>query len=174
MTAREIIDLQLESFFGTKFPQKVQRLVNEELNQGRWVEGYDLAICRGVVGGEEARRLLQIVLGQHVEWKIDKADLMRVVESQLPQSLGANMAWIVDESGAFALTDTLRVARFDGATITWCSQRVSLDGIVFDSLMNGRLVGRAWWGSHEDLDATFVFDFESGELLEGDSLPFEF
>ncbi len=85
----------------------------------------------------------------------------------MPQSFGARVLWIVDDSGASALTDSLRVARFDGASITWRSPRISYDGIDFVGLSDGRLWGRAWLlGSHESPDAPFVFDFETGELLE--------
>ena len=49
MKTSEIIDVQLESFFGRKFPQKIQHLVDEELNHGPWVDGYELAVCDGVI-----------------------------------------------------------------------------------------------------------------------------
>jgi hypothetical protein len=168
MKNREVIDVQLESFFGNKFPQKIQRLVDEELNQGRWVDGYDLAVRQGVIEGDAARQLLEVVLTQHPELRIDEAALRTVVEERLPQSLGAAVSWIVDDSGSYALTDSLRVARFKGASIVWRSPRISFDGIDFDSLSEGNLRGRAWLlGSHESPDAPFVFDFETGELLEG-------
>ena len=168
MKSREIIDVQLESIFGHKFPQKIQRLVDEELNQGQWVDGYHLAVCEGVIDGDDARKLLQIVLADHPELRIDETELKRVVEARLPQSLGAAVSWIVDDSGAFALTDSLRVARFENESVIWQSPRISYDGIDFDSLADGKLRGRAWLlGSHESPDAPFTFDFETGELLEG-------
>jgi hypothetical protein len=49
MTKRDIIDVQLESFYGSKFPRKIQRLIDEELNQGKWVDGYHLAVEKGVI-----------------------------------------------------------------------------------------------------------------------------
>ena len=168
MKSREVIDVQLESIFGHKFPQKIQQLVDEELNQGRWVDGYHLAVCEGVIDGDDARELLQIVLADHPELRIDETELKRVVEERLPQSLGAAVSWIVDDSGAFALTDSLRVARFERESVIWRSSRISFDGIDFDSLSEGKLRGRAWLlGSHESPDAPFTFDFETGELLEG-------
>ncbi len=56
MKTSEIIDVQLESFFGRKFPQKIQHLVDEELNHGPWVDGYELAVCDGVIDGDDARK----------------------------------------------------------------------------------------------------------------------
>ena len=172
MTKREIIDVQLEEFFGIKFPQKIQQLVDDELNKVLWVEGYDLAVCQGVFDGDDARKLLGIVLSEHPEYRIDRDALMKVVEDKLPQSMGAPVSWIVDESGAYALSDTLRVARFDGVRLTWRSPRISFDGIAFDSLSDGRLRGRAWWlGSHETPESPFEIDFETGELLQGQIVP---
>ncbi len=168
MKSREIIDLQLESIFGYKFPQKVQRIVDEELNQGRWKDGYHLAVSDGVIDGEDAQKLLEILLTDSDELRINCSELLRVVEERLPQSSGAAVKWIVDDSGAFALTDSLRVARFERESEIWRSPRISYDGIDFESLSDGKLHGRAWLlGSHESPDAPFVFDFETGELLEG-------
>lgn len=167
MTIREIIDVQLESFFGDKFPKKIQHLIDQELTQGHWVDGYDVALCRGIIEGEDARKLLAIVLAQNPHLQIDETGLKRVMHAELPQSPEAT-DWIVDDSGAFALTDSLRVARFEGASMIWRSMRISYDGIEFDSLTDGKLRGRAWLlGSNETPDSPFTFDFDTGELLEG-------
>ena len=167
MTDKEIIDIQLEQIFGTKFPQKIQRLVDQELNEGRWLEGYDLAASQTVIDGDSARRLLEIILFQRSDLRINQSELHRVVESELPQSMGANVTWIVDVSGDFALSDSLRVARFNRATMIWRSPRISFDEVLFDELKDGKLKGRAWLGSNEPLDAPFVLDFDSGALLKG-------
>jgi hypothetical protein len=174
MTKREIIDVQLESFFGSKFPQKIQGLIDEELNQGRWMDGYHLAVEKGVIEGCAARELLQIVLTEHPDLRIDEDALRKVVEERLPQSLGAKVLWIVDDSGSFALTDSLRVARFEGASLIWRTPRISFDGIALDSMADGKIIGRAWWlGSHETPDAPFVLDFDTGEVLEGQIVQHE-
>lgn len=172
MKSRDIIDVQLESFFGDKFPHKIQRLVDDELNQGRWVDGYDLAVCKGVIEGDDARRLLEILLTEHPALRIDRDTLLRAVEDKLPQSLGAPVLWIVGESGAYALTDSLRVARFEGAEVIWRTPRISWDGIEFDSLTNDRLRGRAWMlTSSVRPDTPFELDFTTGELLAGEAVP---
>jgi len=43
MNLVSIVGLQLESEFGIRMPQMVQKLVDAELNAGIWKEGYDLA-----------------------------------------------------------------------------------------------------------------------------------
>ena len=172
MTKRDIIDLQLESFFGGKFPQKIQRLVDDELNQGHWVDGYESAVCHSVIDGDAARKLLEIILTQNPELRIDQDALMEAVEDKLPQSFCAAVSWIAGESGAYALTDSLRVARFEGTEMIWRTPRISWDGIEFDSLADGRLRGRAWMlSSSVKPDTGFEIDFETGELLEGESVP---
>ena len=169
MTPCELIDVQLESFFGSSFPQKIQRLVDNELNEGQWVDGYDVAASRDVIGEWDARQLLEIVLAQNADLRIDADSLMKAVDKQWPQIFsGLTVRWIVDESGSFALTDSLRVARFDGASMVWRSARISWDGIRFDSLVDGKLCGRAFRPDlHKSDWSSFVFDFSTGELLEG-------
>ncbi|CAN5829655.1 hypothetical protein BH11VER1_BH11VER1_04360 [soil metagenome] len=172
MTRRDIIDVQLDSFFGGKFPQKIQHLIDDELNQGRWVDGYELAVCQDVICGCDARKLLEIVLTQHPDLKIDRDVLLATIEDKLPQSMGAPVSWIVGESGAYALTDSLRVARFERTAMIWRTPRISWDGIEFDSLMSGRLRGRAWMlSSSLTPDASFELDFETGEILDGQAVP---
>lgn len=168
MTIREIIDVQLESFFGEKFPQKIQQLVDQELSQGQWVEGYHLAVCQGVVECEDACKLLTIILSQNPHLRINESELKREIEVYLPQSSLSPVSWLVDEAGAFALTDSLRVARFEGPAMIWRSPRISYDGIKFDSLEGGKLRGRAWLlSSNTTPDSPFTFDFYTGQLLEG-------
>ncbi|RYE55736.1 MAG: hypothetical protein EOP18_05455, partial [Rhizobiaceae bacterium] len=145
-------------------------MVDEELNQGRWVDGYDLAISLGggVIERDAACKLLKIILAQNPSLRIDEATLRTAIEAKLPQNYGAPKSWIVDERGSFALTDSLRVARFEGSSIVWRSPRISYDGIEFDSLSEGRLCGRSWWpDSDEEQESRFIFDFETGELLRG-------
>jgi hypothetical protein len=172
MKRSEITDVQLESIFGDRFPQKIQRLVDEELNQGRWVDGYDLAVCQSAIDGDDARKLLEIVLTEHAAARIDASEIRQVVDENLPQSTLAHVSWIVDDSGSFALTDSLRVARFEGTSIVWRSPRISYDGIDFDSLSEGKLRGRAWLlSSSHSPDEPFEFNFETGELLIGQIVP---
>ena len=172
MTNREIIEVQLESIFGTRFPQRIQRLVDEELNQGRWVDGYHLAVCPGVIEGDDARRLLEIILIQHPSLRINESVFQKAIEEQLPQSNFASVTWIIDDSGSFAMSDSLRVARFDGDSIRWRSPRISYDGIEFDSLTGGRLQGRAWLlSSSMSPDSPFELDFETGKLIKGQVVP---
>ena len=168
MTTHEIIDVQLEAIFGDRFPWKIQRLVDEELNQGRWVEGYDLAVSQEVIRVAEAEQLLEIALSQQPELRIDRDALLQSVEECLPQSEIEKVLWIVDESGSYTLTDSLRVARFEGNELIWISPDISYDGIVFDSLVGGQLFGRAWLNySDESPNSPFEFDFETGLLLKG-------
>ncbi|MBN9692910.1 MAG: hypothetical protein J0M24_21905 [Verrucomicrobia bacterium] len=173
MSPRQLIDLQLDAMFGRTMPQKMQALVDADINEGGWQDGYELAFISASLDQAGGQKLLNMVLAQHPEFVIDQARLLAAIESVLPQRrVGARVLWIVDETGSYALTDSLRVARFEGSRVIWRSPRISWDGIEFDSLIDGRLRGRAWWlGSHESPDSPFEFDFESGELLVGQIVP---
>lgn len=160
--------MQLEALFGLKFPQKIQALVDAELNEGRWVDGYEVAVTDGVVTGEEARELLRVALDQQSELRIDPERLRAEVAQHLPQSSFSDLEWIVADGGSYGLTDRLRVARFDGDSLAWVTPRISWDGIEFDSLSGGEIRGRAWHLSDSVRpDDPFVLDFETGELKRG-------
>lgn len=168
MNSRDIIDVQLELFFGDRFPHKIQRLVDDELSRGHWVDGYHLAVCQGVVDGDDARKLLQIVLREYPKLQIDRTNLERLVDKHLPQSQFARVSWICGDDGSFAMTDSLRVAKFQINALAWVSPRISYDGIAFDSLKDGMLRGWAWLlGMDDVLNEPFTINFETGELLEG-------
>lgn len=173
MNPRQLIDLQLDAMFGHTMPEKAQALVDAAVNEGEWHDGYESAFISSRLDQLEGRKLMAVVLAQHPNFQIDQARLLEAIEKELPQSrVGARILWIVDEAGSYALTDSLRVARFEGSRMIWRSPRISWDGIEFDSLIGGRLRGRAWWlGSHESPDSSFEFDFESGELLLGQTVP---
>lgn len=172
MNLRDIVDLQLDSFFGSRFPWKIQELVDSELNNGRWLDGYDIAVSSEVISILEAQQLLEIILNESPRFRLDKSVLLPIVDECLPQSCMAQVSWIVDEVGSFALSDTLRVARFDMGRLSWVSSRISLDGIEFDSLDGGKLKGRSWLGSNTiKPDSPFEIDFDSGELLVGEGIP---
>ena len=173
MSPRDIVDVQLDLFFGARFPWKMQALVDNELNNGRWLEGYDIAVSPEVIANSEAEELLKIVLDHNPDWRLVEDVLMSLVDEHLPHSQCARLRWIVDEVGSFALTDSLRVARFDMASISWVTSRLSFDGIEFDSLANGILKGRSWLASSSVTpDSPFKIDFDSGELLEGEVVPY--
>lgn len=169
MSPRQLIDLQLDAMFGHAMPEKVQALVDADVNEGGWRDGYELAFISSSLDQAEGQKLMDVVLAQHPDFRIDQGRLLAAIEKELPQSrVGARVLWIVHETGSYALTDSLRVARFEGSRMIWRSPRISWDGIEFDSLIDGRLRGRAWWlGSHESPDSPFEFNFDSGELLVG-------
>ena len=168
MTPRVVIDLQLEALFGYNMPNKIQKLIDEEMNQGRWVDGYHLAASPWEIESEDTRKLLEIVLGQYPALRIDGKLLRQIISKQLPASLGMHVRWIVHENGAYALTDGLVIARFDGSSVAWVTPRLSFDGIVFESLTGSELHGYTWpIDSDDQSDCPFTLNFETGEILKG-------
>lgn len=110
MNPRQLIDLQLDSMFGHTMPEKVQALVDADVNTGEWHDGYELAFLTSSLSRVEGEKLMDVVLAQYPALQIDQAQLLQTVERELPQSrYGARVLWIVDESGSYALADSLRV-----------------------------------------------------------------
>lgn len=168
MTKQEITELQLEGIFGTQLPRVIQRLINRELGSGVWFDGYELAVSNSEISSADAAELLETVLSINEASRINPIELKDIVDSELPQSHFTTVNWVTDVSGDYALTDSLRVAKFSRTKPIWRTSRLSYDGIEFDSIEEGKLHGRAWLlGSHESPYAPFVLDFSTGEVLSG-------
>lgn len=170
MSPRELVDLQLNAIFGSTMPPKVQALVDAELNAGRWQEGYDLAMNPSGLNQSEGQELLDIVLRQHPNLKIDRDALLGSVDKELPQSIFAKVLWLAADDGTFVLTDSLRVARYRKETPIWISRRVSFDGVELVSVDKQVVRGLAFLGDSCSPDSPFTLDFETGAILEGTPL----
>ncbi len=167
MSPREIIDLQLDAIFGKTMPTKVQAMVDAELNAGRWHEGYDIAINPRGLSQHEGQQLLEVILGQHAELKIDAERLLETVCTELPQSIFVKVHWIAAADGTFILEDSLRVGRFRNSEPIWISPRISLDGIELDSVDSEFVRGRSFWLDSYYPDMPFALSFENGAVLDG-------
>ncbi|MCD6050776.1 MAG: hypothetical protein K0Q55_2179, partial [Verrucomicrobia bacterium] len=98
MSPRQLVDLQLDAMFGHTMPEKVQALVDADVSEGGWQEGYESAFISSSLNQFEGQKLMEIVLGRHPELQIDRARLLAAIERELPQSrVGARVLWIVDE-----------------------------------------------------------------------------
>jgi hypothetical protein len=170
ISKRELIDVQLDALFGTSLPDKVQALVDSELLEGKWADGYDLAVNPNGLSQSEGRTLLAILLSQYPDEKIDADALQESVDHNLPQSTFAGMIWIVADDGSFILNDSLRIARYSGSALIWISGRVSLDGIDLVSVDRDSVQGLAFWGESNGPDTPFILDFKSGKMLKGEEI----
>lgn len=163
MEIRELIDLQLDAIFDNTLPPKIQSLVDNELSQGRWFDGYDIAVKPTGLNSSEAEDLLEVVISNHSKWRIDRDQLLASVEKCLPQSMAVKVLWMVADDGSFILTDSLRVARNQNEKPVWVSPRISFDGISLVSVSDRFVKGNAFLGS----DSPFLLDFSSGEIHQG-------
>lgn len=171
MKIRDVVWIQLEARWGTKFPQEIQRMVDEELARGAWEDGYGEAICHGVVVGAGARILLGAVLRAHEDWRIGMDELEINVAMHLPQwETSGELEWFISEEGGIFLSDGLKVARFSKEKLVWKTPRLSLDGIALDYCDTELLKGRAWnyYSESQDFDSPFILNARSGELLAGE------
>ena len=127
MNNQDIIDLQLDSFFGNTMPKKIQSLVDTELNEGKWHDGYDIAVNPSGINESEGRELLDVVLSQHPSLRIDEKILRESIEKELPQSVFAKVLWMTANDGTFIVTDSLKVARYRDVSPLWVTPRISWD-----------------------------------------------
>ena len=164
MKLADIVDLQLELLFGNSMPVKVQALVDAELNEGKWVDGYDIAVKSTPLDSGEGHELLEVVLKHFPEARIDTERLMESVDEDLPQG---NMCWLVAPDMTYILSDSLRVSRYVNADSLWVTPRISIDGIILDSIDERFVKGRSWWMEGDEPNDAFTLCFESGEVLKG-------
>jgi hypothetical protein len=168
ITEKELVELQLNSAFGHMMPTMVKNIVNRELDKSIWEDGYETAVTERDLNYEEGIKLLDILLKNNPNVKIDLDELESVIDSELPQSAFAKVSWIVSENASFVMTDSLRVAKFQQSKVIWCTQRIALDGISLKEIRNEKIFCLAWQGSSAyEPDEPFILDYQTGEVLSG-------
>jgi len=164
----EIVGLQLQAAYGAMLPTMVKSIVNRELDEGIWLDGYELAVTPKELSLDESNELLRIILTANPECKINIEVLSGVVEKELPQGTFARLTWLVAEDATFVITDSLRVARFKGSSMMWCTPRISYDGIKLIEVANEEVHGLCWHLSKSyEPDEPFRLDLENGTILTG-------
>lgn len=98
------------------------------------------------------------------------AKLLESVERERPQSFGADVGWIADTDGSFVLRDSLRVAKYVNQVVLWCTPRISLDGIILDSIDENVVRGPSSQVGAYEITNPFVLSRDTGELLEGEKI----
>lgn len=167
MIASDIIDLQISKAFGFLWSPKIKSLVNAELEEGRFAPGYELAVTKEELPSNAASELLEVLLAEYPDYRIDEPNLISLVHDSLPQSQIAEVAWIVTINGSIVITDSLRVGRISGGVMLWVTPRISFDGIDLIKVEDGTVYGNAYWIGSFKPDAPFEIDFESGTVKEG-------
>ncbi|NNE94308.1 MAG: hypothetical protein HKN23_21885 [Verrucomicrobiales bacterium] len=172
ITPKITVDLQLDSLFGATLPNRVQKLVDDELNRGRWLDGFDIAVSPAALNQEDGEKLLEVILDAYPEERINHAKLLELIDQELPQHQIAGIGWITADDGSFLLTDSLRVCRVRGDLPDLeVSPNFARYGIEFDSVDREAVRGRSFWINSNACDCPFVLSFGTGELIEGQSFP---
>lgn len=168
ITKKELVDLQLNAELGHMMPTMVKKLVNRELDEAIWEDGYETALTKDELNFEEGMNLLNILLTNSPRGKIDLDELNANIDSELPQSIFAKVSWVVADDASFVMTDSLRVAKFKLSKVVWCTSRISLDGILLKEIKDEKVIGMSWQGSPSyEPDESFILDFQNGKVLSG-------
>ena len=105
-----------------------------------------------------------IALGQGYILKIDSREL--IAKTRCDYLSGC----IATTTNAFVANDGIRLRTYDGEKMLYCSQRVSMDGIVFTELKDGLIYGKVWAISDW---ADFSFDPMSNDYRCDWKCPFD-
>ena len=168
ITESEIVDLQLHANYGSMMPVIVKTLVNRELDDGVYLDGYETAVTKNDLNHDEGLELMEIILTANPKARINIKKLSSVIDKELPQSAFAKVSWLVDKDASFVMTDSLRVAKIKGTNVLWCSSRISYDGIILKEIKKNKVYGLGWLLSESyEPDEQFCVDLNSGKVLSG-------
>ena len=169
---KEIIELQLQSAFGLMLPVLIKSIVNREMDEGIWIDGYEIAFTKNSLNHSDSMELLHIILDENPEMKIDLEKLSYLFESKLPQSVGTKINWLVSEDGCFVVTDSLRVGKFKKNSMLWRTPRISIEGINLTEINDNKVHGLSWHGKSYPPDEPFIICFTTGEVILGNIVEF--
>ena len=172
MNKTDLISLHMDIHYGQGYCRKLKSLVNEALDNGEYIEGFEVAIKKGDLDDQECRELLQIV-HEHYPIDLDFEKLDFLIEEHLPQSEVSTISWLVSDNGSLIVTDTLRVAKFTNGELAWVTKRISWDGINLFHLSNDEIVGE-WYNptSADDFWSPLRISSSSGRLIQGEEIDF--
>ena len=169
ITEPEIVDLQLHANYGSMMPLIVKDIVNRELDAGVWQDGYETAVTENDLNNEQGLELMEVILRANPKARIDIEKLSSVIDKELAQSAFAKISWLVEKDGSFIMTDSLRVAKFQGKNVLWCTPRISYDGIILKEIKRNIIFGLSWFLSDSyEPDIPFSIDIENGKVLSGE------
>jgi len=172
ISKNEIVELQLQSAFGAMLQVLIKSIVNREMDEGIWIDGYEIAFTKNALNHAESMELLHIVLKKNPEMKIDLEKLSHLFESELPQSVGTKIDWLVSEDGCFVVSDSLRVGKFKKNSMLWRTPRISIEGIIFTEIKNNEVHGLSWHGRSYPPDEPFVLNYVTGRVVLGNIVKF--
>jgi len=152
--------------------RKLKSLVNDALDNGEYIEGFEVAIKKGDLDDHECSELLKLI-DEHYPLDLDFEKLDYLIDKHLPQSEVSTISWLVSDDCSLIITDTLRVAKFTNDELDWVTKRISWDGIKLFSLSNDEIVGE-WYNptSADDLWSPLKISLTSGKLIQGEEIEF--
>ena len=141
--------------------------MNNAIDNGFWVDGFEIAIKNGELDYHETNELLGVISNNFPETKISPATFLPILNDALPQGVFAPITWLIADDMTIIASDSLRVARLTSSSCIWSTPRLSYDGIELISIDGNRVNGLAWLLKTNNEMDSFTLSFFDGSILDG-------
>jgi hypothetical protein len=167
MNAMSFLEAQLLNALNRPCGMALKFAVNKAIDNGHWVDGFEIAIKSGELDSNEIRELLGIVSNIFPETSISPTKFLAVINDALPQSALAPITWLIADDMTIIASDGLRVARLTLSNCIWSTPRLSFDGIKLIDVDEKRITGLAWLLRPNDEMDSFTLALNDGSILTG-------
>ena len=158
---------------GYDFRSKIKAAVNELIDEGEWVDGFELAVKNGELSLDECDELLAALDVLSPGIYTGRPDFLEMLRQHLPQLAYTTLGYMVYDDLTIIATDSLRVARFTTKECLWVSDRVSYDGIQLTNINANEVNGLGWILGHDMNLQPFTLRMSDGLLLKGKAVKYE-
>ena len=167
MHAKLFLEAQLLNALNRPPGMVLKRAVNQAVDNGHWIDGFEIAIKEGELDYYEVNELLEIISRVLPETNISKDKFLALLDDTLPQSALSPVNFLIADDMTIIASDGLRVARLTPSSCVWSTPRLSYDGIDLISINKNQINGLAWLlRPNEEMDR-FTLSFIDGSILIG-------
>lgn len=164
MTPQELIDIQMTYHFETWGLDQLIRKVKEVVDRGIWHDAFLPAFVDGDLTSDQADRVLDAMLAEHPECRLDMGKMKAIVEQYFPYS---RLSWLLGPDGALVMTDSVRLAKIVRGELAWIEP---IPGEMFglEKVENGMVIGSFYdhFNSLHDHIHPLRFAYEDGGIIE--------
>ena len=146
----------------------VKVYINNEIENGIYHDGYDIAVKSSLLTESEAVLLLETAAKNNKVNDEMIEDLSSVYLDMLVASIDGSYVWVDDDNVVFS--NGLIVARYSFNGIMWKTRRISWDGISGLAYRDDKIHGK--WFEPQDLWFEFEIDYDNGSVINGPDYAF--
>ncbi|GDY13302.1 hypothetical protein LBMAG53_21800 [Planctomycetota bacterium] len=148
---------------GVHVNDDLKEFVNMEIDKGRYIDGYDIAVKNGQLTSSEIDEIYSILDKQNLIDKSFISGAANTYKKYIYSTVLASYLWV--DASNIIITNGLNLIRYSESEIKWETPRISWDGIECLRLFNDTIVGK--WFEPPEYWSDFVVDYENGVLLKG-------